>query len=46
MRVETKELTYTYSESSKALSVKALDGVTLTIEEGEFFGIIGQTGSG
>lgn len=46
MRVETKELTYTYSESSKALSVKALDGVSLTIEEGEFFGIIGQTGSG
>ena len=46
MRVETKELTYTYSESSKALSVKALDDVTLTIEEGEFFGIIGQTGSG
>ena len=46
MRVEIKELTYTYSESSKALSVKALDGVSLTIEEGEFFGIIGQTGSG
>ncbi len=46
MRVETKELTYTYSESTKALSVKALDGVTHTIEEGEFFGIIGQTGSG
>ncbi|MBO5068290.1 MAG: energy-coupling factor transporter ATPase [Clostridia bacterium] len=46
MRIETKDLTYVYSEGSKALSVKALDRVSLTIEEGEFFGIIGQTGSG
>ena len=46
MRVETKDLTYIYGEGSKALAVKALDGVSLTIEEGEFFGIIGQTGSG
>ena len=46
MRVETKDLTYIYGEGSKALAVKALDGVSLTIKEGEFFGIIGQTGSG
>ena len=46
MRIEAKNLTYVYSESSKALSLKALDDVTLTIPEGEFFGIIGQTGSG
>ena len=46
MRIETKNLTYVYSESSKALSLRALDDVTLTIPEGEFFGIIGQTGSG
>ena len=46
MRIEAKNLTYVYSESSKALSVRALDNVTLTIPEGEFFGIIGQTGSG
>ena len=46
MRIETKNLTYVYSENSKALSLKALDDVTLTIPEGEFFGIIGQTGSG
>ena len=45
MRVEVKDLTYSYGES-KALKNKALDGVSLTIEEGEFFGIIGQTGSG
>ena len=46
MHVETKDLTYIYGEGSKALAVKALDGVSLTIKEGEFFGIIGQTGSG
>ena len=46
MRIEAKNLTYVYSENSKALSLKALDDITLTIPEGEFFGIIGQTGSG
>ena len=46
MRIETKNLTYVYSENSKALKLRALDDVTLTIPEGEFFGIIGQTGSG
>lgn len=46
MRIEVKDLTYVYSESSKALAVRALDNVNLTIEEGDFFGIIGQTGSG
>lgn len=46
MRVEVENLTYIYGEGSKALSVHALDDVSLTIEEGEFFGIIGQTGSG
>lgn len=46
MRIEVKNLSYCYGEGSKALSVRALDDVNLTIEEGEFFGIIGQTGSG
>ena len=46
MRIEVKDLTYVYGESSKDLSVRALDNVSLAIEEGEFFGIIGQTGSG
>lgn len=46
MQVEVKNLTYVYSESSKALANKALDNVSLTIEEGDFFGIIGHTGSG
>ncbi len=46
MRIETKDLSYVYSQKSKALAVHALDKVSLTINEGEFFGIIGQTGSG
>ena len=46
MQVEVKNLTYVYSESSKALANKALDNVSLTIEEGDFLGIIGHTGSG
>ena len=46
MQIEVKDLTYVYSEGSRDLSVKALDKVSLTINEGEFFGIIGQTGSG
>ncbi len=46
MRIEVKDLSFTYGKSSKALAVKALDNVSLTIEEGDFFGIIGQTGSG
>ena len=45
MRIEVKNLNYSYGES-KALMKKALSNLSLTIEEGEFFGIIGQTGSG
>ena len=45
MRIEVKDLKHAYGES-KVLSNAALNGVSLTIEEGEFFGIIGQTGSG
>lgn len=46
MQIRTENLTYTYGKSSAAFSVKALNGVTLTVPEGEFFGIIGKTGSG
>ena len=46
MQIDVKNLTYVYSESARDLAVKALDSVSLTINEGEFFGIIGQTGSG
>ena len=46
MRIETKNLSYVYSPKLKDLATKAIDDVSLSIEEGEFFGIIGQTGSG
>ena len=46
MRIIAENLSYVYSEKSKSLAVKALNNISLTIEEGEFFGIIGKTGSG
>ncbi len=45
MQITAKNLTFTYNKKSK-FSVKALDGVSVEIEEGDFFGIIGHTGSG
>lgn len=45
MRIVAENLTFTYNKKSK-FSVDALKDVTLTIEEGSFFGIIGHTGSG
>ncbi len=45
MRIVSKGLTYVYDKGSEFAS-KALDGVNLTVESGEFFGIIGCTGSG
>ena len=46
MRIVAEDLRYIYSEKSKKLAVNALNGVNLTIEDGDFFGIIGKTGSG
>ncbi len=43
--IEIKDLSYTYSKKSPFAS-KALNGINLLIEEGEFFGVIGHTGSG
>lgn len=45
MRITAEHLNFTYNPQSK-FSVQALKDVSLTIEEGEFFGIIGHTGSG
>ena len=45
MRIVAKGLTYVYNPKSP-FATQALNGVDLTIEEGEFFGIIGHTGSG
>jgi len=43
--IDVQNLTYTYSAKSPFAS-KALNGVNLHISQGEFFGIIGHTGSG
>ena len=45
MSIEVRHLTHCYSEGSP-LSTVALDDVSFTIEDGEFVGIIGHTGSG
>ena len=45
MRIVAKGLTHVYNPKS-SFATQALKGVDLTIEEGEFFGIIGHTGSG
>lgn len=45
MRVITENLKYSYGKNG-VLSVNALNGISLTIESGEFFGIVGRTGSG
>lgn len=43
--LETKELTYIYGQNSP-FEKKALDTVSIAIDEGEFVGVIGHTGSG
>ena len=45
MSIEVKHLTHVYMPGSP-FEVKALDDVNLTINDGEFIGIIGHTGSG
>ena len=43
--IDVKDLTFTYSAKSP-FAQRALRGIDLHIDEGEFFGIIGHTGSG
>ena len=45
MRIVAENLNHTYQPDSP-FATRALDNVSLTVEEGEFFGIIGHTGSG
>lgn len=45
MQIEAKNLSYVY-EANTAMSVKALDDVSIRIPSGQFVGIAGHTGSG
>ena len=45
MQIVSKNLTFTYNKKTE-FSHHALTGVDLVINEGDFFGIIGETGSG
>lgn len=45
MDIIAKELTFSYNKKAK-FAVMALDKINLTIKEGEFYGVIGHTGSG
>lgn len=45
MQIVSKGLKFTYNKKTE-FKRQALNGVDLIIEEGDFFGIIGQTGSG
>ena len=45
MQIISKNLTFTYNKKAE-FNRQALNGVNLVIEEGDFFGIIGHTGSG
>ncbi|MEG2087246.1 MAG: energy-coupling factor transporter ATPase [Angelakisella sp.] len=43
--IETHDLTYTYSKGTP-FEKTAVDGVSLAIEQGDYVGVIGHTGSG
>lgn len=45
MIIEIKDLTYVYGPNTP-FEIKALDNINLEIEEGDFIGLIGHTGSG
>ena len=42
--LDIRDLRVTFHQQNKA--VKAVDGVNLTIREGEVFGLVGESGSG
>lgn len=45
MPIEVKQLTHVYMEGTP-FEARALDAVSLSIQDGEFIGVIGHTGSG
>lgn len=46
MQVEVKNLSFVYNKKMKSMATNALKNVSLTVDEGDFLGIIGHTGSG
>lgn len=45
-KIEIKNVSFSYPDSENKKRIKALDGVSLDVNEGEFVGIIGRNGSG
>lgn len=45
MPIELEDLKYTYMPGTQ-FEVTAVDGITISIKDGEFLGVIGETGSG
>ena len=45
MLIELKNITYTYGKDT-VYEMKALNGIDLSVDEGEFIALIGHTGSG
>lgn len=46
MQIKIENLNFTYNKKMKGMAVSALKDVSVQIKEGDFFGIIGHTGSG
>ncbi len=46
MQIKSENLSYTYNPKAKGLAVRAINDISLTVNEGDFLGIIGETGSG
>ena len=45
MKIKFNDVTYTYQQGTP-YEYKALDHINLTIEQGKYYAIVGQTGSG
>ena len=43
--IELKDVSYSYNEKKNSIDA-AIDSVSLTIDNGDFIGLVGHTGSG